>query len=101
MRRLLILAAVLALASQTASAATLDRIRDIGVFRIGYRADAKPYSYQDEQGQPAGYIVDLCVEIARGARSQRPAAICAACPPTSASSRSATARSTSCAIQAR
>src|SRR6185295_8347185 len=43
---------------------TLDRIRDSGVFRIGYRADAKPYSYQDEQGQPAGYIVDLCLEIA-------------------------------------
>ena len=69
MRRFLIMAAVLmatvlALASQAADAATLDRIRDSGVFRIGYRADAKPYSYQDEQGQPAGYIVDLCLEIA-------------------------------------
>src|SRR6187401_2838811 len=64
MRRFLIMAAVLALASQAAGAATLDRIRDSGVFRIGYRADAKPYSYQDEQGQPAGYIVDLCLEIA-------------------------------------
>jgi len=69
MRRFLIMAAVLtatvlAPASQTAGAATLDRIRDSGVFRIGYRADAKPYSYQDEQGQPAGYIVDLCLEIA-------------------------------------
>ena len=64
MRRFLIMAAVLATASQAAGAATLDRIRDTGVFRIGYRADAKPYSYQDEQGQPAGYIVDLCLEIA-------------------------------------
>jgi ABC-type amino acid transport substrate-binding protein len=64
MRRFLIMAAVLATASQAAGAATLDRIRDSGVFRIGYRADAKPYSYQDEQGHPAGYIVDLCLEIA-------------------------------------
>ncbi len=39
-------------------------MRDSGVFRIGYRADAKPYSYRTEQGQAAGYIVDLCTEIA-------------------------------------
>ena len=47
MRRLFTLAAVLAVLSQPALAATLDRIRDSGVIRIGYRADAKPYSYQD------------------------------------------------------
>jgi len=64
MRPLLTLAALLALASQTASAGTLDRIRDTGVFRIGYRADARPYSFQDRNGQPSGYIVDLCVEVA-------------------------------------
>jgi len=65
MRRFLILATVLALTSQAAAAATLERIRSSGTFRIGYRADAKPYSYQNEQGQPAGYLVDLCLEIAR------------------------------------
>jgi ABC-type amino acid transport substrate-binding protein len=64
MRRLLTLAAALAVLSQPAAAATLDRIRDSGVFRIGYRADAKPYSYQDANGQPAGYVVDLCLEVA-------------------------------------
>ena len=65
MRRFLVLATVLGLTSQAATAATLDRIRDTGTFRIGYRADAKPYSYQDQQGQPAGYLVDLCLEIAK------------------------------------
>jgi ABC-type amino acid transport substrate-binding protein len=65
MRRFFVLAAVLGLTSQAATAATLDRIRDTGTFRIGYRADAKPYSYQDQQGQPAGYVVDLCLEIAK------------------------------------
>jgi ABC-type amino acid transport substrate-binding protein len=66
MRRLIVLAIASLLAAQaaTAAAATLDRIREQGVFRIGYRADAKPYSYRDERGQPAGYIVDLCREIA-------------------------------------
>jgi ABC-type amino acid transport substrate-binding protein len=65
MRRLFVLAAVFAFASQAATAATLDRIRDTGTFRIGYRADAKPYSYQNDQGQPAGYLVDVCLEITK------------------------------------
>jgi ABC-type amino acid transport substrate-binding protein len=65
MRRFLVLAAVLALTSQAATAGVLDRVREAGAFRIGYRADAKPYSYQTEQGQPAGYLVDLCLEIAK------------------------------------
>ena len=64
MRRLAILTAVLAIASQAAIAGTIERVRDTGVFRIGYRADAKPYSYQDARGRPAGYVVDLCREVA-------------------------------------
>jgi ABC-type amino acid transport substrate-binding protein len=64
MRRLAILTAMLALAAQTAAAGTLDRVRETGTFRIGFRADAKPYSYLDSKGLPAGYIVDLCKEVA-------------------------------------
>jgi ABC-type amino acid transport substrate-binding protein len=60
----LVLALALALSLGPAAAGTLDRVRDSGVFRIGYRADAKPYSYRNEHGQAAGYIVDLCTEIA-------------------------------------
>ena len=40
----------LALSAEAAAAATLDRVRDTGVFRIGYRADARPYSYRNEHG---------------------------------------------------
>lgn len=58
------MAAIVVLASQAAAAATLDRIRETGVFRIGYRTDAKPYSYRNEGGRPAGFIVDLCAEVA-------------------------------------
>jgi ABC-type amino acid transport substrate-binding protein len=68
MRRLFVFAAMLAatvpLALEATSAATLDRIRGSGVVRMGYRGDAKPYSYRDNEGQPAGYIVDLCREVA-------------------------------------
>jgi ABC-type amino acid transport substrate-binding protein len=63
--RLLAVLAALAIATQSAAAATLDRVRASSVFRIGYRADAKPYSYRNDQGQPAGYIVDLCLEVAK------------------------------------
>lgn len=63
MQRLVILTAMLAIAAQTAAAATLERVRETGVFRIGYRADAKPYSFQDSRGRPSGYVVDLCKEV--------------------------------------
>jgi ABC-type amino acid transport substrate-binding protein len=64
MRRLFMLAVAMAALSQAATAATLDRVRETGALRIGYRTDARPYSYQDANGQPAGYIVDLCNEVA-------------------------------------
>ncbi|AMN42874.1 amino acid ABC transporter substrate-binding protein [Rhodoplanes sp. Z2-YC6860] len=65
MSRLFASAIALVIAGQAAVAGTLDRVRDGGVFRIGYRADAKPYSYRNDQGQAAGYVVDLCLEIAK------------------------------------
>ena len=47
-----------------AAAGTLDRAKADGVFKIGYRADAQPYSYSTDSGLPAGYVVDLCREVA-------------------------------------
>ncbi|MGH6765873.1 MAG: hypothetical protein ACREC2_09645, partial [Bradyrhizobium sp.] len=74
MRAALAVAGLIAAVSQ-ASAATLDRIREAGTFTIAYRADAKPYSYRNEAGQPAGYIVDLCSEVAAAVRQTVGAAI--------------------------
>ncbi len=45
-------------------AGTLDRVRDSGVFKIGYRTDAAPYSYKTALGEAAGYSVDLCRNVA-------------------------------------
>jgi ABC-type amino acid transport substrate-binding protein len=65
MTRLFALIVAFVIASQAAMAGTLQRVRDSGVFRIGYRADAKPYSYRNDRGQAAGFIVDLCLEVAK------------------------------------
>lgn len=42
---------------------TLSRIQKTGALRLGFRADAPPYSYRSGDGSPSGYIVDICREI--------------------------------------
>lgn len=51
-------------AAANVSAATLGRIRETGVVRLGYLTAARPFSYRDESGRPAGYAVTLCERIA-------------------------------------
>jgi polar amino acid transport system substrate-binding protein/glutamate/aspartate transport system substrate-binding protein len=46
------------------AAQTLERVRDSGVLKIGYREDAAPYSYKNAIGQPAGYTIALCQAVA-------------------------------------
>jgi glutamate/aspartate transport system substrate-binding protein len=41
----------------------LKRIKASGVVRIGYRAQALPFSYEAHAGQPWGYSIDLCDAI--------------------------------------
>lgn len=52
-----------ATAAMSASAATLDKIRAAGKITIGYRVDAKPFSFEDA-GAPTGYSVELCGKLA-------------------------------------
>ena len=52
------------LAAAGAHAQTLDRIREGGSFRIGYREDAAPFSYEDTLGEAVGYSVELCRTVA-------------------------------------
>jgi polar amino acid transport system substrate-binding protein/glutamate/aspartate transport system substrate-binding protein len=60
---LLLLASVPAVAE--APADTLAKARETGKFVIGYREDARPFSFKDEGGNPAGFSVDLCRQIAK------------------------------------
>lgn len=43
---------------------TLSEIKKRGAMVIGYREDARPFSYKGDDGQPTGYSVDLCRKIA-------------------------------------
>lgn len=43
---------------------TLERVRQAGKMAIGYRADARPFSYRDESGNVAGYAIGLCQKVA-------------------------------------
>ncbi len=53
---------------ESAVAGVLERTRETGVFRIGYRSDAAPLSYKNDIGEPAGYSVSLCRRIASAVR---------------------------------
>jgi glutamate/aspartate transport system substrate-binding protein len=46
-----------------ALAGRLKEIRGTGAVRIGYRADAIPFSYVGAGGHPVGYSLDLCAAI--------------------------------------
>jgi putrescine:ornithine antiporter len=53
-----------AVTTPSAPVGTMGRIRETGRIRLGYRADARPFSYRDDGGQPTGYSVVLCQRIA-------------------------------------
>jgi ABC-type amino acid transport substrate-binding protein len=57
--------AALVVLSGTGEAATLDRLKQDNVIRIAYRRDAPPFSYQNPDGKPAGFIVELCQAVTK------------------------------------
>jgi ABC-type amino acid transport substrate-binding protein len=59
------LAAAAALALGSADAGALDKARQDKALRIAYREDAPPFSFADDAGLPAGFIVDLCKSVAK------------------------------------
>jgi ABC-type amino acid transport substrate-binding protein len=60
-----LLAAALPVTGATsASAGTLDRIKETGKITLGYQTDAQPFSYRDQSGTAAGYSAALCQKIA-------------------------------------
>src|SRR5262245_619074 len=43
---------------------TLKKIQDSGTLTIGYRENSRPFSFTGSDGNPSGYSIDLCKEIA-------------------------------------
>jgi ABC-type amino acid transport substrate-binding protein len=50
-------------ANAQATGGTLDKIADSGEFVVGYRADSSPLSYEDADGRPLGYAVEICRRV--------------------------------------
>jgi ABC-type amino acid transport substrate-binding protein len=65
-----VLATSLLYAAPAAAAGTLDRIRQAGKIELGYRNDARPFSYKDESGKAAGYSIALCEKIADDVKTE-------------------------------
>jgi ABC-type amino acid transport substrate-binding protein len=47
-----------------AASPTLDRIKETGIIKFGYRDNAVPFSYKDREGRIRGYSVELCLLVA-------------------------------------
>jgi len=69
MKRLFV-ASLWLMLSVSAAAGTLDRIKDRGEIRIGYRQATEPFSFENDQGQAAGYSIELCQRIAAAVKDE-------------------------------
>ena len=58
------------LARQPAPRLPIERIRAGGTLRLGYRVDARPLSFRDENGRAAGYTVALCQSVIEAVRRE-------------------------------
>lgn len=71
MRAALAIAVVLAVAGPATGQEirpTLDKLKETGVIHLGYRETSRPFSFFGSDGQPAGYSVDLCLQIVEALR---------------------------------
>lgn len=58
------------LAAPQVLAQTLERIAETGTIKIGYREDARPFSYRDKSDVPIGYSIELCRSIAAAVKTE-------------------------------
>jgi putrescine:ornithine antiporter len=54
----------------TPAATTLERVKSSGTLKLGYRTDARPFSFKEASGSPAGYSVDLCHAVAEAVKAK-------------------------------
>lgn len=62
--------ALVAAVPPVSAGAALDRIKGAGKLTLGYRTDARPFSYRDESGKAAGYSFALCQRIAEQLKAE-------------------------------
>jgi glutamate/aspartate transport system substrate-binding protein len=66
---LALLAAAFALTAH-AQEGTLKKIKDSGTITIGHRDASIPFSYYNDQQQPVGYAMDLCLRIVDAVKNE-------------------------------
>jgi polar amino acid transport system substrate-binding protein/glutamate/aspartate transport system substrate-binding protein len=66
----LLIAALGSSGLNSAAAGTIDKLRQDKTLRIAYREDAPPFSFKDDKGEPAGFMVDLCRSVSKSLASQ-------------------------------
>src|SRR5262245_63841286 len=49
----------------------LSRITQTQTLTLGYREDSKPFSFKGDDGNPAGYSVDLCKRVAAALQDRK------------------------------
>lgn len=54
----------------TAGGGALPQITQTQTLKLGYREDARPFSFKGEDGTPTGYSVELCKRVARTVQAQ-------------------------------
>jgi polar amino acid transport system substrate-binding protein/glutamate/aspartate transport system substrate-binding protein len=59
-----VLCCVIAFASAAEPSRTLDRIKNDGTIRLGYRTGAAPFSFKERDGTVRGYSAELCTRVA-------------------------------------
>lgn len=57
-------------AAPAQEAGTLAKVRERGVFAIGYRESSIPFSYLDASARPVGYTMDLCARIVDAVKAE-------------------------------
>jgi polar amino acid transport system substrate-binding protein len=62
-------ATLIAGAALPTSAATIDRIKETSQINFGYVADARPFTSSSTGGQPEGFGIDLCQQLADRAKT--------------------------------
>lgn len=53
-----------AIAARPDIAQTLDRVAVSSTFAIGFRDDAPPFPFRDEDGAETGFAIELCRQVA-------------------------------------
>ena len=52
------------------AATTLGRIQQTGTIKLGYRTDARPYSFGSQSSDPQGFSVELCLKVVDEIKAQ-------------------------------